>query len=212
MIDCVGKTINLITASSVFSNIQESMHNCLDEHSMLEQPLHVESPVSDLLMTYFQGEINKIASRYQKFIVTIANSEKGFIVKGTKNGLSVAFQEMKTLIDKICSGNHVISRPGIDRYFRSKKGIAAVKAVETTYKVICADPRRIVRPEVSEQTSSPISTATKELYMTTFPGGTTVKVLVGDITQQTVDAIVNAANSQLKHNGGLARAIIEAGK
>jgi O-acetyl-ADP-ribose deacetylase (regulator of RNase III) len=42
-------------------------------------------------------------------------------------------------------------------------------------------------------------------------GGLTVEVLQGDLTQQDVDAIVNAANSDLELGGGVAGAIARAG-
>ncbi len=45
----------------------------------------------------------------------------------------------------------------------------------------------------------------------TFPGGQTLSLRQGDLTAEPVDAIVNAANDQLQHGGGVARAIALAG-
>lgn len=39
----------------------------------------------------------------------------------------------------------------------------------------------------------------------------TLKVIKGDLTEEDVDAIVNAANSQLQHGGGVAGAIVRKG-
>jgi len=41
--------------------------------------------------------------------------------------------------------------------------------------------------------------------------GQVIKILQGDLTQQPVDAIVNAANSYLAHGGGVAGAIVRQG-
>ncbi len=41
--------------------------------------------------------------------------------------------------------------------------------------------------------------------------GTKLKVIQGDITEEDTDAIVNAANSYLKHGGGVAGAIVKKG-
>ncbi len=43
------------------------------------------------------------------------------------------------------------------------------------------------------------------------PGGLTLRFVNGDITQSQVDAIVNAANTHLRHGGGVAGAIARAG-
>ena len=42
--------------------------------------------------------------------------------------------------------------------------------------------------------------------------GTVIRVVLGDITTLNVDVIVNAANEDLEHGGGVAKAISLAGK
>lgn len=44
-----------------------------------------------------------------------------------------------------------------------------------------------------------------------LPNGAEIILKQGDITQESVDAIVNPANSELRHGGGAARAIALAG-
>jgi O-acetyl-ADP-ribose deacetylase len=45
----------------------------------------------------------------------------------------------------------------------------------------------------------------------TFPTGQSIQIVQGDLTTEVVDAIVNAANEQLQHGGGVAWAISKKG-
>ncbi len=44
-----------------------------------------------------------------------------------------------------------------------------------------------------------------------LPGGQALQLIHGDLTEEHVDAIVNAANAQLQHGGGVAGAIVRRG-
>ena len=49
------------------------------------------------------------------------------------------------------------------------------------------------------------------LHETVLPSGQTVQLAQGDITAETTDAIVNAANAHLRHGAGVAGAILRRG-
>lgn len=49
------------------------------------------------------------------------------------------------------------------------------------------------------------------LHEQQLPGGAVVRVVQGDLTDEAVDAIVNAANEELAHGGGVAGAIVRRG-
>lgn len=51
----------------------------------------------------------------------------------------------------------------------------------------------------------------KLVVETTLPSGQRLQIVKGDITQEAVDAIVNAANSHLQHGGGVAGIISQRG-
>lgn len=53
-----------------------------------------------------------------------------------------------------------------------------------------------------------MNTVLKETFL---PTGQTLQIVHGDLTTETVDAIVNAANRYLQHGGGVAGAIVEKG-
>ncbi|XP_038608121.1 LOW QUALITY PROTEIN: protein mono-ADP-ribosyltransferase PARP9 [Tachyglossus aculeatus] len=55
------------------------------------------------------------------------------------------------------------------------------------------------------------SEASSPVYRTTLPGGTELTVWKADLTRHAADAVVNAANGQLQHHGGLAAALARAG-
>ena len=53
--------------------------------------------------------------------------------------------------------------------------------------------------------------ATKVLRQTTLQNKVILQVCMGDLTEEVVNGIVNAANENLRHGGGVAAAIVKKG-
>ncbi|XP_077306335.1 protein mono-ADP-ribosyltransferase PARP9-like [Lithobates pipiens] len=64
-------------------------------------------------------------------------------------------------------------------------------------------------PEPNKSHSA--SVKAEKVYERRISGGPVVSVWRGDLTKQDADVVVNAANEDLDHAGGLARALVEAG-
>ena len=58
--------------------------------------------------------------------------------------------------------------------------------------------------------ANPVSGSMSDSYSMITPGGVRVEVYQGDLVDESVDAIVNPANSHLRHGSGAARAIADA--
>jgi O-acetyl-ADP-ribose deacetylase len=67
------------------------------------------------------------------------------------------------------------------------------------------------RSSAGKQVSGKIAGMSKLIKVYSIPSQRRLEIRQGDLTQEAVDAIVNAANAQLEHGGGVAAAISQAG-
>ena len=111
--------------------------------------------------------------------------------------------EMKTVIEKKIP----VQRPGVSRYFRGKEAKIVIAGIETHNNVCIeiAEPDKAEsKPKVREIHTRVCAAQTKEMK--------TISIFVGDITEfDLCDVLVNAANGELQHIGGVAKAIADKG-
>lgn len=138
------------------------------------------------------------------------NDEKPFIqIKGEHHFLQGAIEQIKNLEGSVVEKRMEVGRPGICQYFMSDtKGKMMLSGVERAAGV-CIEMSTMDDEQTSS--SSGQSIQFQRICCATI-NQTTVNVYIGDITQfNKAEVIVNAANEDLKHVGGVASAIATKG-
>ncbi|XP_033839348.1 protein mono-ADP-ribosyltransferase PARP14-like [Periophthalmus magnuspinnatus] len=124
----------------------------------------------------------------------------GFVaLEGPSNAVTPVRTKLGPFLQALAKLHLIVDKPGALRYFKSESGAEKLLDVANLHKCL-------IRLE-DETTAS--GEEIVERY--TLKKGVQVIVYLGDITKQEADALVNAANEELRHGGGVALALSKAG-
>ena len=151
-----------------------------------------------------------------EFSVKITSGERPeeLLVSGTRNALANAKRALTEAYNNIIKDEYTVDSPAMVQHIKDDKDLLDNAGLKTKCFVTIHEEEVDEEPMEFETPVGPLvnSPSNGQFYATTFPSGVTCAVIKGDITQFHCEAIVNAANGDLDHCGGLAYAIVRAGK
>ena len=210
-----GNTVVLVGAKSRLEIALEEIQTFLRDNIISEQFVPMEHGVACCIYKCMAEEIEEIRQTFQHSAVNITptfDGPYGFVVSGNSYGLQNAIQQLQKLPDKVKMHQFKVDKPGIPKYLASDGGQHSIQRLEQQHKVVIEPVGKYTRKEdVLAAEAGPNATGRGSTSRVTLRGGATVEVVQGDLTTFRADAIVNAANGQLDHIGGLAKAIADAG-
>ncbi|XP_043849442.1 protein mono-ADP-ribosyltransferase PARP14-like [Dromiciops gliroides] len=133
---------------------------------------------------------------------TLAN-QRGILLSGPKEEVMRAVAMVKQTLDSICIRNFSIDKPGAKSLFKEKEAFYKMEAKQKYSCSIC------LLEDGDESNGSSID-GQKVHCELTLESGILLTVQQGDLTQFSADVVVNAANKNLQHLGGLAAALSKA--
>ena len=144
--------------------------------------------------------------------VEINAPNRGIKVAGTEQGLQSVIPQLTTLADGILERQHPITKPGIQDLLSQVNGKSFIEKIQRDCQCVVESGDTDEDADYAQDQGNVSRSHAQVLTSHAAPNGCQLKVCRGDLTTERVDAIVNAANTDLRHVGGLARAIIQQGE
>ncbi|CAG2225270.1 PARP10_14_15 [Mytilus edulis] len=194
--------------------LEEIVNDIFYGHAVFEENIQLTRSELRFLQEQYQSEISTLQQQCLKDRVTLNIDNIRVFIRGNANGVKDAKKKIDGIVNSIYKNKYILKKAGIVKHMTSDQGQTKISQVEKRNKVVV----HLQTGEDSDdedhrdqaQPISPRKTYT-ETAMCTTPSGQTIITVVGDITELDVDVIVNDANKDLKHIGGLAKVIVEKG-
>ncbi|XP_021339787.1 poly [ADP-ribose] polymerase 14-like [Mizuhopecten yessoensis] len=196
--------------------VRERVTDFLTMNTIYNTKLSISTGMLRFLQAHCVNEIRAIADRLKADQVSIDIDNLGVEIKGTEVGLSKAKMDIGNVIDSVEKKEHILKKPGITKLMTSEDSKPKVSQVEKSHGVVIV-PSDESEDDVSggEAGGGPTPAPRRrdgiqEMARCSQPNYH-LMVMLGDITNLKVDVLVNAANKELQHAGGLAKAIVDKG-
>ncbi|CAC5372654.1 unnamed protein product [Mytilus coruscus] len=207
------KTIYIYQTSAEDEGIvKEKVSDIFFRHAVSEEKLQLPSSELRLLQEQYKSEISTLKKQFANNHVTLNIDNICVFIRGNSKGVKDAKQKIDDILRTIYRKKYTLKKAGIVKHMKSEQGQTKISQVEKRNKVVI----QLQTGEDSDdednrgqaQPISPRKTCT-EIALCTTHTGQTITIVVGDITELDVDVIVNAANKDLQHVGGLAKVIVD---
>ena len=197
--------------------VKEDIQQFIESECNEEKSIPLFGAQWRLLSSHMASKWSKIEQKLEneskiKYFLPNEKDKKGSIIlRGEKPVVADFAKQIEQLVSSISTSPPIeLARPGTVRFFYGEKGTTLVRGIEAEEKsCIQLDVQQDGSDDVAE--SEVTKGGSDRVCMGTTNEGKVITLVRGDITEFPADVIVNAANAELRHIGGVALAIANKG-
>ena len=211
--DSAAGVITIVSEKSQANNVEDAVETFKQRECYTEKTIAIEHGQWKYLEEYskewilLEAEIKKSTTSYK--IPTGEERGPTIVLEGETTPVKKLAQKIQQLRDSITIKRREIARPGLVEHFYTQEGKKQLIGIGARYRAIVevstAEDQEFEEEQIAKQETHPL------LISGTVGEGATVEVRKGDLTEFPVDVMVNAANQQLNHGGGIAGIISRKG-
>ena len=223
---CIGQSANTVTVAGLkdtVSNAIDELFKFIMEKCTIVYEIEMERGELRLLQTHMRSKWSKItecskASGILFQVPTLTSEDEDststVVLKGEKDQVLQIFHQVSALKESISKRSITVERAGTN-YFVTEHARLYLDGIEARTNVIIEVAEPIKIKDSSNPASLSGSASSKFSRRCTAKlqqSSCQVSIYIGDITDfEKAEVIVNAANCDLKHIGGVAAAILSRG-
>ncbi|XP_076580590.1 protein mono-ADP-ribosyltransferase PARP14-like [Chaetodon auriga] len=187
--------------------LSEALTQFILDQSTIEGKVILPFPELVQLLPELQ-QLHKFDQSGVTFRPLTFSSRAMVVLEGPSSKVTEVKNRLGPFLDSLVQDRVTIDLPGAVRYFSSPPGRDNLLCVARSQKCLVQlqEQPHTTRPNLASLSQGGLTIASYSLR-----DGVQVLVCQGDITKQDADALVNAANEDLDHCGGVAAALSKAG-
>ncbi|XP_067844267.1 uncharacterized protein [Heptranchias perlo] len=188
--------------SGAVTEVFEMLKDFVKKHTIIEKTIPFKSgAVLQFLMAVKKIDIFQKPPMGVKIKITNMANDTSVLVSGPQENVCQVEKLLSDAVSTVVSSVLKVTNPGTKKFFKEKEDVYVTAAM---HKFNC-----VLRP-IEHGVFGDDGELGQAHCKVQLPGGPIVVIYRGDLCKCHVDVVVNAANEDLKHIGGLAGALLEA--
>ncbi|XP_070551043.1 protein mono-ADP-ribosyltransferase PARP14-like [Ptychodera flava] len=221
MVGYVANQPDRVNVTGLVDNVDRAVSDLqryIDSNTTIDRFIDVASGKIKFMFEHMKATLDDIA---ETGIAVEKGKHKdtgatGVIIHGMKENIDNGEARIAKCLEEIKLDRRSMEQPGLARLIQHEMGREYIRHVQEDHRCVITVSITQSTDGQTVLTDEAMPSQTLQSRLTTVCQveprlGRKVVVVRGDITKMRVDAIVNPANSNLDHGGGLAKAIVEAG-
>ncbi|KAG9329909.1 hypothetical protein JZ751_028613 [Albula glossodonta] len=189
--------------------VSNSLRDFINKHSRVEDSVSVRTRAALKFLQENKALEWKPLMNPKEVRIRFEPRRPRVVLGGPRYRVVEARNLFARMVAALCTDQLTIIKPGARKYFLEKEHIISLMMKEHKCVVLLQDENELEAEEDGEEDEKG-SWEGEARCQVRMGNGALVVVSKADITRFTVDAVVNAANEDLKHIGGLAAALLQA--
>lgn len=216
MVPCLDQQqIIILSVDEIAGQVRELVDDFITFYTVFTEVLPLPPGKQRYLQEYHKKDFEALSHEHKDEQGQARVIDGKIQLKGTRQSMKHVKKGVQDILDKVEHRQHVFKKPGIVKYIKSEQGKEKIQTVEKMQRcVIEANEHEKIEMDNEDEAEFEDDQPPRETEMGNVVTSTGQRIFAvcGDITELPgIDVIVNAANKQLDHMGGLAKVIVNKG-